>query len=265
MLAVTLINSLVVVIAVVIHYECLLRLNDWMPRLKIWSRFRIVVGVLGSLLAHAIEVWAFAVVYFLMSRAGEWGQLTGNFDGSLMDCVYFSFTTYTTIGFGDANVLGIPGYTSFRYGVLHSNIQFTDPSGGDAMSQTFEMFDETWRRRMLNLDAWGEWYLVGGRTQVVSNANGEAWLYADGTMTAVANIDGIGFANSIPAYKTWTYPRVFVGSPPKVLVTMSRPSLDITALAARTYTPGLASVQMAHNSTAQAGCSFVCLAMGRWK
>jgi hypothetical protein len=29
-----------------------------------------------------------------MSRAGEWGQLTGNFDGSLMDCVYFSFTTY---------------------------------------------------------------------------------------------------------------------------------------------------------------------------
>jgi hypothetical protein len=54
MLAVTLINSLVVVIAVVIHYECLLRLNDWMPRLKIWSRFRIVVRVLGSLLAHAI-------------------------------------------------------------------------------------------------------------------------------------------------------------------------------------------------------------------
>jgi len=106
MLAVTLINSLVVVIAVVIHYECLLRLNDWMPRLKIWSRFRIVVGVLGSLLAHAIEVWAFAVVYFLMSRAGEWGQLTGNFDGSLMDCVYFSFTTYTTIGFGDISPVG---------------------------------------------------------------------------------------------------------------------------------------------------------------
>ena len=106
MLAVTLINSLVVIIAVVIHYECLLRLNDWMPRLKIWSRFRIVVGVLGSLLAHAIEVWAFAVVYFLMSRAGEWGHLTGNFDGSLMDCVYFSFTTYTTIGFGDISPVG---------------------------------------------------------------------------------------------------------------------------------------------------------------
>lgn len=31
MLAVTLINTLVVIIVVVIHYECLSRLNDWLP------------------------------------------------------------------------------------------------------------------------------------------------------------------------------------------------------------------------------------------
>lgn len=100
MLAVTLINTLVVIIAVVIHYECLLRLNDWLPRLKVWSRFRMVIGVFGALLAHAIEVWCFALVYYLMTRDGEWGSLSGQFDGSFMDCVYFSFTTYTTIGFG---------------------------------------------------------------------------------------------------------------------------------------------------------------------
>ena len=73
MLAVTLINSLVVVIAVVIHYECLLRLNDWMPRLKIWSRFRIVVGVLGSLLAHAIEMFPFLANAKLMR---QWAGIT---------------------------------------------------------------------------------------------------------------------------------------------------------------------------------------------
>ena len=38
MLAVTLINMLVVILAVVIHYECLLRLNDWLPRLRVWTR-----------------------------------------------------------------------------------------------------------------------------------------------------------------------------------------------------------------------------------
>lgn len=171
----------------------------------------------------------------------------------------------TTIGFGEAGVLGIPGYASFRYGVLHSNIQFTDPSGGEAMSQTFEMFDETWRRQMLTLDAWGPWFLVGGRTQVVSNANGTAWLYADGTMTATANLDGLGFAISVPTYRTWTYPRAFVGAIPVVSVTMQRPSLDITMVSARTYTPSLTGVQMAHTQSTQAGCGFMCMAMGRWK
>lgn len=103
---VTLINALVVVLAVIIHYECLLRLNDWLPRLNVWSRFRIVVGALGALVAHALEVWCFALVYYLMVQSGKWGNLTGQFDGSLLDCVYFSFTTYTTIGFGDISPVG---------------------------------------------------------------------------------------------------------------------------------------------------------------
>ena len=29
------------------------------------------------------------------------GSLIGNFNGTLLDCVYFSFTTFTTLGFGD--------------------------------------------------------------------------------------------------------------------------------------------------------------------
>lgn len=101
MLVVTLINSLIVILVVIIHYECLLRLNDWLPRLKVSSRSRIVAGVFGALLAHTLEVWVFALAYYLMAQADGWGSFSGNFDGSFMDCVYFSFTTYTTIGFGD--------------------------------------------------------------------------------------------------------------------------------------------------------------------
>ena len=29
------------------------------------------------------------------------GHFIGHFNGSLLDCAYFSFTTYTTLGFGD--------------------------------------------------------------------------------------------------------------------------------------------------------------------
>ncbi|MGY4494741.1 potassium channel family protein [Pseudomonas sp. TE3610] len=106
MLTVTLINALVVMLAVVIHYECLLRLNDALTHLNLWGHFRLALGVCGAMLAHVLEVWCFAMVYFLMARSGRWGTLTGNFDGSLMDCAYFSFTTYTTIGFGDVAPLG---------------------------------------------------------------------------------------------------------------------------------------------------------------
>ncbi len=106
MLLVSLVNMLVVVAAVVIHYECLLRLNNLLPRLKMWHRFRIVFGVLGAMVAHAIEVWCFALAYFVMIKRGGWGNLEGNFDGTLTDCAYFSFTTFTTIGFGDIEPVG---------------------------------------------------------------------------------------------------------------------------------------------------------------
>ncbi|WP_122448325.1 potassium channel family protein [Pseudomonas viridiflava] len=106
MIAVTLINILIITTVVIVHYECLLRLNGLMPRLNLWHRFRMVFGVLGALVAHAIEVWIFALGYYLMNRSDSLGRLTGNFDGSFMDSVYFSFTTFTTIGFGDITPTG---------------------------------------------------------------------------------------------------------------------------------------------------------------
>ena len=106
MILVTLFNSLVVVLAVIIHYEFLFRLTLLVPKLRIKHRFRIVLGVGGALLAHAVEVWIFAFAYYFMHRIEGWGRLQGNFDGSLLDCVYFSFTTFTTLGFGDIQPMG---------------------------------------------------------------------------------------------------------------------------------------------------------------
>lgn len=107
MIAITALNTFIVIAAVCIHYELLLRLNSLMPKLKAWHRFRVVVGVLGALTAHAVEVWIFALAYYFMIEAGNWGTLRGDFDGSLMDCVYFSFTTFTTLGFGDIEPVGV--------------------------------------------------------------------------------------------------------------------------------------------------------------
>jgi hypothetical protein len=101
MIYVSLINLLVVAIAVVVHYEFLYRVTLYIPKIHIRHRYRILIGVFGALTAHAAEIWIFAFAYYFMNHAEGWGHLSGNFHGELMDCAYFSFTVFTTLGFGD--------------------------------------------------------------------------------------------------------------------------------------------------------------------
>lgn len=102
MLTVFAVNLAVIATVVMIHYEFMYRFTVWMPRMQIRHRFRIVLGVFGALVAHSLEVWIFALSFFWMHHQPDgWGNFQGNFEGSLLDCVYFSFTTYTTLGFGD--------------------------------------------------------------------------------------------------------------------------------------------------------------------
>lgn len=110
MILIILINCLVVAITVVVHYEFLYRITLYIPKLPIKHRFRIVFGVFGALVAHALEIWIFAAAYYLLIQLDGWGGLTGNFNGTLMDCVYFSFTVFSTVGFGDIEPSG-----SLRY------------------------------------------------------------------------------------------------------------------------------------------------------
>ena len=101
MLAVFLLNASIIAITVLVHYEFLSRISTIIPKLKIKHRFRIVFGVFGALIAHNIEIWLFAITYYFLHHAQGWGSLDGNFNGSLMDSVYFSYTTFTTLGVGD--------------------------------------------------------------------------------------------------------------------------------------------------------------------
>ena len=100
------INTLLVGTVVVIHYEILRFLSILIPRLKIKHRLRVIIGVFGTICAHIVEVWLFGVAFYLMINNGDFGSLAGNFNGSLTDCVYFSFTNYTTVGYGDIEPFG---------------------------------------------------------------------------------------------------------------------------------------------------------------
>lgn len=104
---VIIINTALMAATVAIHYEFLRQLTLIIPKLNMIHRYRILIGVLGALVAHVIEVWIFGLAYYGLIQWERFGELKGNFDGSLLDCVYFSFTNYTTLGYGDIEPVGL--------------------------------------------------------------------------------------------------------------------------------------------------------------
>ncbi len=101
------INSFLVAAAVGIHYEMLRFLSKFIPKIPVKARLKVIIGVFGTICAHIVEIWIFGIAFFLMLTYGDFGTLGGNIDGSLLDCVYFSFTNYTTVGYGDIEPFGM--------------------------------------------------------------------------------------------------------------------------------------------------------------
>jgi hypothetical protein len=69
----------------------MLRARSWLP---VYEHFRPITLLLGASIGifviHTIEIWLFALLYFILGAAGD-------FERSL----YFSTVTYATIGYGD--------------------------------------------------------------------------------------------------------------------------------------------------------------------
>ncbi len=114
MLRAIIINSAIVIISILIHYEILNFLSKRLMTFQKRHRFLVLVGVLGSMFGHVLEVFVFALGIHLILLLGGMGTLEGNFDGSFLDCVYFSFTNYTTLGYGD---IYPSGYIRFLVGL----------------------------------------------------------------------------------------------------------------------------------------------------
>lgn len=114
LLATFVINTVIVLATVMIHYETLYLLAKKLPALHVIHRYRVLLAVMVIMLAHIAEIWLFAIGYFIMIHTGEFGTLSGNIDLSLLDCSYFSFTTFTTLGYGDIEP---SGYLRFLTGL----------------------------------------------------------------------------------------------------------------------------------------------------
>ena len=92
------------------------------------SVFAIPVFILPgpALVAHTVEVWVFALVYYLLVKDGSFGGMEGHFSGSLLDCVYFSYAPYNA---GPGNIGRMPALAR-RQGL--------DPGPGGALPPTVD-------------------------------------------------------------------------------------------------------------------------------
>lgn len=102
-------NGTLIATAVFIHYETLYSMARHLPNLTnvpSQPRYRVLLGVFAILVAHAVEIWVFALGYYTMVHLGL-GNLFGMTTPDLLgDCVYLSWISFTTVGFGDVAANG---------------------------------------------------------------------------------------------------------------------------------------------------------------
>jgi hypothetical protein len=100
-------TTTLVTICVLIHYEGLRLISDVLiPRLAGPPRTRLLTVMAGAFLIHTVEVWAFALSYFVFSGRFDLGSLGGHLDHTFAEFLYFSTQTYTSLGFGDVYPVG---------------------------------------------------------------------------------------------------------------------------------------------------------------
>jgi hypothetical protein len=98
------VSLVLVAVSVGVHYEALQLAYRLVAMGHLPHRLRIVVGILTAFAAHSAEAMLFAVGWTWLIQQGVAGLSIANPD--FTDVVYFSFSTYTSLGYGDIVPVG---------------------------------------------------------------------------------------------------------------------------------------------------------------
>jgi len=101
-----LLSVVLVVACILVHYEIMRLTADYLlPRVAIVPRrAHVVVGICACFVAHTIEVWMFAGLYWLLAVETASG-FADEGRRAFLDYLYFSTESYTSLGFSDSRQL----------------------------------------------------------------------------------------------------------------------------------------------------------------
>jgi len=92
------------VLCVLLHYEGLVFVFRGLGRFG-HGRIKVLYAITSVLFLHIAQIWLFGVVLWALLRWPEFGTL-GAVAPNLLDSIYFSAVTFTTVGYGDLAPLG---------------------------------------------------------------------------------------------------------------------------------------------------------------
>ena len=99
-----------VALCVLLHYEGLLLTSRGLQRIGGPQRIKVLYGIFSMLILHVIEIWVFGITIWSLLHWPECGRIIANGSAQqglgLLDSVYLSAITYTTVGFGDVVPVG---------------------------------------------------------------------------------------------------------------------------------------------------------------
>jgi len=102
---VSLLAVLIVLVCVTMHYESLRFLGKTLGA-HVHRRIGVLLVMLGLLIAHALEIWVFALGYMFAGWAPNMGSIGGIEHPDVIDYMYLSSMVYATVGFGDVYPIG---------------------------------------------------------------------------------------------------------------------------------------------------------------
>ncbi len=105
-LIVVLATAMTVALVVLVHYEGLVWLSRRLARMQTLKRRKVLYGVYAVLALHVVEIWIFGAAMWVLLRWPVFGSVAGIDTLGLLDAVYLSAATFTTVGFGDLSPHG---------------------------------------------------------------------------------------------------------------------------------------------------------------
>lgn len=106
--------------AVFLHYEALERPNYSIPSWRLNQRPRVLALIIFIMALHIAEIWIFGIGIYLTVQFPDLGRIAGADPLMLLDAIYVSAVTFTTVGYGDLTpdgpirlILGTEALTGF--------------------------------------------------------------------------------------------------------------------------------------------------------